>query len=118
MAKLKTTAESYNRESSLKELRNFLANVFAPSMKDCYQEVLALPALDEIQIKPDKVSLVIYEPYTGGDLHPDLQQFYNDLDFKNRILFLSGPRDTLETLLQSAAELEAITYILDELHAE
>jgi hypothetical protein len=118
VAKLKTTAESYNRESSLKELRNFLANVFAPSMKDCYQEVLALPALDEIQIKPDKVSLVIYEPYTGGDLHPDLQQFYNDLDFKNRILFLSGPRDTLETLLQSAAELEAITYILDELHAE
>ena len=86
VAKLKTTAESYNRESSLKELRNFLANVFAPSMKDCYQEVLALPALDEIQMKPDKVSLLIYEPYTGGGLHPDLQQFYHDLDYKNRIL--------------------------------
>jgi Protein of unknown function (DUF499) len=118
VAKLKTTAESYNRESSLKELRTFLANVFAPAMKDCYQEVLALPALEEIQVKPDKVSLVIYEPYTGGGLHPDLQQFYNDLDYKNRILFLSGPRDTLETLLESAAELKAITYILAEMNAE
>jgi hypothetical protein len=28
MAKLKTTAESYNRESSLKELRSFLSDVF------------------------------------------------------------------------------------------
>ena len=118
VAKLKTTAESYNRESSLKELRNFLANVFAPSMKDCYQEVLALPALDEIQIKPDKVSLLIYEPYTDGGLHPDLQQFYHDLDYKNRILFLSGLRDTLETLLESAAELKAIAYIIEEMNAE
>src|ERR671918_2635367 len=87
-------------------------------MKDCYQEVLALPALDEIQIKPEKVSLVIYEPYTGGGLHPDLQRFYHDLDYKNRIRFLSGLRDTLETLLESAAELKAIAYIIGEMNAE
>lgn len=118
VAKLKTTAESYNRESSLKELRTFLAESFTTSMKDCYQEVLALPPVDEIQIKPDKVTLVICEPYTSGGLHPDLQKLHNDLDYKNRILFLSGIHGTLEALLETAAELKAITYILQEMNAE
>lgn len=118
VAKLKTTAESYNRESSLKELRTVLAEFFAPAMKDCYQEVLALPPVDEIQIKPDKVTLVICEPFAASGLHPDLQKLYKDLDYKNRILFLSGTRGTLETLLETAAELKAISYILQEMNAE
>ena len=45
VAKLKTTADSYNRKSTLKELKNFLLTIFTPVMKDCYQEVLALPAV-------------------------------------------------------------------------
>src|SRR5215510_8027698 len=118
VAKLKTTAESYNRESSLRELRTFLDTIFFPAFKDCYQEVLALPAVDEISIKPERVTLVIAEPYLGSGFHPDLRKFYDDLDYKNRILFLSGARDTLETLLETAAELKAITYILDEIEAE
>lgn len=80
VAKLKTTADSYSRESSLKELRTFLERIFAPTQKDCYQEIRALPPVDEIQVNQDKVTLVIYEPYTGG-LHPDLQRFYDDLDY-------------------------------------
>ncbi len=118
VAKLKTTAESYNRESSLKELRGFLATIFAPSLRDCYQEVLALPPIDEIQIKPEKVSMVIYEPSQVGKPHPDLQKFFADLDFKNRLLLLSGSRDSLENLLETAAELKAIGYILGEMEAE
>lgn len=117
VAKLKTTADSYNRESSLKELRSFLQTTFAPTQKDCYHEILALPALDEISISADKVTLVLYEPYVGG-LHPDLQKFYDDLTYKNRILFLSGERDTLESLLEVAREHKAITYILDEMDKE
>ncbi len=118
VARLKTTAEAYNRESSLKELRDFLTRIFTPTLKDCYQEVLALPPVDEIVIKPDKVSLVICEPYAGGGLHPNLVKFYEDLDYKNRLLFLSGARDTLENLLSRAAELKAISYILAEMEQE
>ncbi|MBI5442127.1 MAG: DUF499 domain-containing protein, partial [Deltaproteobacteria bacterium] len=117
VAKLKTTADSYNRESSLKELRTFLQQSFAPSQKDCYQEVRALPPVDEIQVGQDKVTLVIYEPYPGG-LHPDLQRFYDDLDCKNRIAFLSGQRETLETLLEVAREYKAISHILGEMDKE
>jgi hypothetical protein len=87
-------------------------------MKDCYQDVQALPAVDEIEIKSDKVALVISEPFPGGALHPDLQKFYADLTFKNRVLFLSGQRDLMEALLDTAAELKAITQIVGEMEAE
>lgn len=117
VAKLRTTAESYNRESSRKELRNFLAGIFSPSMKDCYQEVQALPPIDEIEVKSEKVTLVVSEPFSGG-LHPDLQRFYADVTFKNRVLFLSGQRDTMEALLDTAAELKAITQIVGEMESE
>ncbi|MEW6540808.1 MAG: DUF499 domain-containing protein [Bacillota bacterium] len=117
VAKLKTTADSYNRESSLKELRVFLERIFAPTQKDCYQDVQALRALDEIKLSADKVALVLYEPYSGG-LHPDLQKFFHELDYKNRIMFLSGQRDTLESLLEVAKESKAIGHILEEMDNE
>lgn len=115
VARLRNTAESYNRQSSLKELQNFLEKSFQPTIKDCYQEVMALPSVDEIEIKPDKVTLVIYEPYPTGGIHPDLQKRFDDLEYKNRILFLSGSRGSLDALLDTAAELKAISYILTEM---
>lgn len=118
VAKLKTTAESYNRESSLKELRGRLIEMFTPTLKDCYQDVSVLPAVDEIVIKPDKVTLVIYEPTHSGMLHPDLQRFYENLEYQNRILFLSGQRGTLEALIEVSAEAKAITMILAEMDSE
>lgn len=118
VAKLKTIAESLNRESSLKELKGRLIEMFAPSIKDCYQEVLALPPVDEIDIKSDKVMLIIYEPMQGTTLNPDLQKYYENLEYKNRILFLSGQRGTLEKLIEISAEAKAITTILAEMDSE
>jgi hypothetical protein len=118
VAKLKTTAEAYNRESSKKELRDFLDGVFVPAMKDCYQLVQALPAVDAIDIKSEKVTMLVTEPYAAGGLNPDLQKYYADLTFKNRILFLSGQRDTMEGLLETAAEMKAIGHIIAEMEAE
>jgi hypothetical protein len=118
VARLRNTAESYNRQSSLKELQTFLERSFQPTIKDCYQEVIALPSVDDIQIKPERVTLVIYEPYPSGGLHPDLEKRFDDLDYKNRILFLSGARGSLDALLDTAAELKAITYILTEMKVE
>jgi hypothetical protein len=118
VAKLKTTAESYNRESSRKELRKFLEDIFNPTIRDCYQQVVAMPPMDELDIKSDRVTMVICDPYPGGGLAPDLMKFYEDLTFKNRILFLSGQRDTMEALVSTAAELKAIGHILAEMESE
>lgn len=117
IARLKTMANSYQREQAVRELRDFLGHTFAPTQKDCYQEVQVFPAVDDIHISPDKVSLIIYEPYTGG-LHPDLQSFYQDLDFKNRVLFLSGQRQTMDELLERAKEHKAINFLREEMVQE
>jgi hypothetical protein len=117
VAKLKTMADSYNRESAVKELRTILNGLFVPIQKDCYQELRVMPALDEINVATEKVILVIYEPYPGG-LHPDLLSFYQNLDYKNRILFLSGQRDNLENLLEVTKEHKAINGIIAEMDQE
>ena len=76
-----------------------MAEIFKPiSLKDCYQDVLVFPAVDEITIKSDKVTLIVCEPDSCNGLLGELVKFYDDLDYKNRVLFLSGSRNTLESL--------------------
>jgi hypothetical protein len=118
VAKLKATAESYTRESSHKELRTFLKETFTPTTRDCYQEVLALQPIDAINPGQERVVLVIAEPYPGGGLAPALKQRFSELDYKNRVLFLSGNRSSLDTLLEIAAEYKAIEAIIKEMNAE
>lgn len=117
VAKLKTTADTYNKESAMKELRVFLETIFAPVQKDCYQNVNVFPALDELNISQDKVTLVVYEPH-HGDLHPDLAAYYQDLGLKNRVMFLSGQKDTMDSLVENAREYKAIGQILKEMEEE
>ena len=71
VARLRTTAESYLHDQSLRELRERLQELFKPTAGWCYQKVQALPAVDEIDITQDKTVLVIANPHTGG-LPPDL----------------------------------------------
>lgn len=118
LAKIKSIADSYNRESSIKELRGQLAEIFTPNTKDCYQTITALQPLDEIQITQDKVTLVIYEPHSGAQVHPDIDKFYSNLQYKNRVLFLTGSRGSLENLVDNAKEMKAIKAVLSELEAE
>ncbi len=117
VAKLHTIATSYTREIRLKELAEFLKKSFEPKIGDCYQTVLALPAVDDISLTADKVTLVISEPYPDGGLDPALLKFWEDTTFQNRIAFLSGDRDTMSRLLDTSAEAKAIHHILAELQS-
>ncbi|CRI65300.1 conserved hypothetical protein [Thiocapsa sp. KS1] len=116
VARLRTTAESYLHDQSIKELRERLGELFKPDTGWCYQKVQALPAVDEIDIAQDKTVLVIANPHPGG-LHPDLQTLYDNIDFKNRVCFLTGQRSA-DSLLNAAKELKAIRHIIDELKSE
>ena len=118
VAQLNETARAYNREQSARELRDFLAAIFAPKQKDCYQQVLPLPALDDIKPDQDKVLLVIVAPEPGGGLSPAVKARFDTLDYRNRLLFLTGTRTTLDQLLTTAAEAKAIQAIIDEFRRE
>lgn len=117
-AKLESLARAYIREQSMKELRQRLSELFKPANSWCYQEILPLPAIDEISLAADRITLVISEPFIGQGLNPQLKQFFDQTTFKNRVAFLSGSRNTFDSLIENAKRLKAIQHIIDEMKAD
>ena len=119
IAELNSLVDSYDNESAKKELRAFLGQLFEPRLADCYQDVQVFPAIDEIDLAVDKVLLILFEPTRSGvGLHPDLQRFYDNARYKNRVMFLSGQRKTMENLLKSAKQHKAINTIIERMREE
>lgn len=120
-AKLRSQALSLHPETVDRMLRDHLDEYFAPSLRDCYQVVKVLPPLDEVQVEQDKTTLVIVRP--GGQanqlpISTDWQQWWEQQQYKNRALFLSGSRDTFQKVLDAARQTRALQSIEDELKSE
>ena len=118
VAEMNTLVDSYSNESAKKELRRFLDDNFKPSLRNCYELLYVLPAIDEISLDINKIALVIFEPYAGTGLHPDLQAFYDNTPYKNRVMFLSGQRNVMEKLYSNSKRLTAIRQIIASMKAE
>jgi hypothetical protein len=118
VAKLNDYVKGYNEESIRLEIKWQLEDLFQPQLKDCYQNVYVLPSIDEIEIAQQKVSLIIYRPHPGGDLHPDLQKLYEDNQYQNRMLFLTGDSHSLGSIFNNAANLKAAAAIIEEFKRE
>jgi hypothetical protein len=118
VAEMNTLVDSYTNESAKKELKRILSENFAPKLKVCYELLYVLPAVDEIELDNKKVSLVIFEPYPGNKLHPDLQSFYDHVSQKNRVMFLSGERSVMEKLYINSKKFKAIQAIADGMKNE
>lgn len=118
VAEMNTLVDSYTNENARKELRAILKETFAPKLKLCYEQLYVLPAVDEIELDTKKISLVIFEPYPGSKLHPDLEAFYKNVSQKNRVMFLSGERSVMEKLYENSKKLKAIQTIVEGLKAE
>lgn len=118
IAKLESLVKTYAPEQAVKELKGRLEQLFKPTKGSCYQKVQILPPVDEIEPEQDKVTLIATEPHTGAALKPDLQAFYNQTTWKNRVAYLTGSKDTYNSLLDVGKRLKAIQHILDELKAD
>ena len=117
-AKLESLVKTYQPEQAIKELRMRLEELFVPVNGWCYQRVLALPAVDEIELEQDRVTLVVTEPYSGSGLRPELRTFWEQATWRNRAAFLTGARNTYEQLLDAGKRLKAIQHILGELRGD
>jgi len=117
-AKLESLVRAYLPEQAIKELRTRLEELFKPATGWCYQRILALPAIDEIELEQDKVTLVITEPYPGSGLRSEIRDFYEQSTWKNRVAFLNGPKNTYDVLIDTGKRLKAIQHILEELVKE
>jgi len=116
VARVTTTAGAYLRDQATKELKERLTEMFKPTEGSCYQRLLPLPAVDEIDIGQERITLVVAEPHPDG-LHPDLVTLYEQLTYPNRVGFLTGQR-AFDSLLERARELKAINQIIGEMHEE
>ncbi len=118
VAEMNTLVDSYTNENARMELRRILEENFKPKLKTCYEQLFVLPAVDEIEPDEKKISLVIFEPYPGNTLHPDLDEFYKNTSYKNRVMFLSGDRGVMEKLYANSKKLKAIQAIVESMKNE
>ena len=118
VAEMNTLVDSYTNENAKKELKKILEQNFNPKLKVCYEMLYVLPAIDEIDLDQNKISLVIFEPYPGSELHPELKKFHDNISLKNRVMFLSGQRNMMEKLYGNSKKLKAIQQIVDNMANE
>lgn len=118
-AELLSLVDTYSDEIAKQEIKKTLAEKFSPDLKDCYQEVEVFPAIDEIEIKQDKIMLILFEPNPNGvGLQRDLAEFYDNVKYKNRVMFLTGQRNSMENLLEVSKQLKAIQSIINRMKNE
>lgn len=115
IAEMNTLIDSYTNENAKKELKKILEQNFRPNLKTCYELLYVLPAIDEIDLDQNKISLVIFEPYQGSELHPELKKFHDNISLKNRVMFLSGQRNMMEKLYTNSKKLKAIQKIVENM---
>ncbi|MEK7720264.1 MAG: DUF499 domain-containing protein [Bacteroidota bacterium] len=119
IAELNSLVDGYDEESARLEIRKYLEDKFRPVVVDCYQKVLVFPAVDQIKLEEEKILLVLFEPnISGGGLNPDLLKLYEDTQYKNRAMFLTGERNTMDNLLRKAKEYKAIQRIIANMRSE
>jgi hypothetical protein len=120
-AKLRSTALSLHAETVDRMLREHLESYFSASLRDCYQVIKVLSPLDEVQVEQEKTTLVIVRPGSQANQLPisaDWQAWWAQQQYKNRVLFLTGSRDTFQKVLDSARQTRALQSIDDELRSE
>ncbi len=116
IAKLETYAQGMLTDQRETELRSRLEEMYAPKLKACYGQVQALPALDQVQLSAESNTLVIFRPSPRA--RAEIEQFYDHLQYKNRILFLTGDSATYDRVLEGSAYLRAIGLIIAELRRD
>jgi hypothetical protein len=120
-AKLRSTAQSLHNEVVERMLREHLEDYFVPGLRDCFQVVKVLPPPDEVQLDQEKTTLVITRPggqANGLPVSQDWQDWWQQQPFKNRVLFLSGSKDTYMKILDAARQSRALVSIEDDLKSE
>ena len=112
-AELIDLVNTYSYDFGKQAIKIILEEKFKPEQADCYQKVEVFPSIDEIDLQRDKITLVLTEPNKElSGLNRDLKKFYEDSSYKNRIMFLTGQRNSMDNLVSKGKEHSAIKNIL------
>lgn len=117
-AQIQHLVKGYDLDQKDRFIRSELERLFESKTKDVYQKVFILPALDQIKSEADNVALIIFNPNDRAGLHPELKEFYNKQEFKNRFLFVSGERKTLNEVRENVSKIKAAETVIREFQSE
>jgi hypothetical protein len=118
-AQLNDEIRGFTYEQAKLHIRELLREQFKASRNDCYQEVMVFPSIQEIDLKKNKISLILTEPnIENKGLHEDLLKFYEDAIYKNRVMFLTGQRVAMDNLIDITKSYKAIENIIYRMEHE
>jgi hypothetical protein len=120
-AQLNDEIRGFSYEQAKLHIKKLLSEKFKPTVKDCYQEVFVFPSIEEIDLKKNKVSLILTEPNNKQNdlgLQEDILKFYEESTYKNRCLFLSGQRVAMDNLIDITKSFKAIENIIHRMENE
>jgi hypothetical protein len=117
-SKISGYTKNYDNNQALQIIRDELSELFKPKQRDCYQELQVLPAVDQIQEQRDKVTLVIYLPSNEGGIQKDLRAKYDDMVYKNRLIFLTSDQPSMDTVYDNAKKIKASSAVIAEMEKE
>ncbi len=120
-AKLNDEVRGFSYEQAKLHIKTLLYDKFKPSEKDCYQDLYIFPSIEEIDLKKNKVSLILTEPNNKKDnlgLQESIKKFYEETSYKNRVMFLTGQRVAMDNLIEITKSYKAIENIIKQLENE
>ncbi|MEP3665224.1 MAG: DUF499 domain-containing protein [Roseibium sp.] len=95
------------------EVKRRLEDIFKPSLKNAYGEVVALPEVREINLTPSKRSCLILSPDSSSP--PEVAaNFFSDAVLKNSFCIVTGDGTPFGVLTDKAKRLWAIAKVRDE----
>lgn len=108
-SEINNTATSLAEEVVDQQLRTKLEEIFQPKARSLYRTVQVLPALDEIKVSDDEVTLVVVErpPHELKEL----ASWWERQDRQNRILFVTADQHSLDTLRTIARHMRAMAIV-------
>jgi len=89
-------------------VRAYLEKQFAPKERLLYGNVQVFPSVDEIELVPDRMTLLIKQPKKPLEAAKERNEFFESQRYKNQILILSGAKNGWKEIMEAAGILAAI----------
>ena len=119
VAEMQDEIRGLSREQAKLYIKSLLEEEFNPINKDCYQKFQVFPSIEEINLEKSRVNLIISEPSENNDgLKSELRKFYNECEYKNRVMFLTGQKNVMSNLLDVSKSVKAINNIINRMQQD
>jgi hypothetical protein len=114
--RLDSRAETAPQPKIDQEMRRRLEAIFRPEIKTAYQEVHALPRIDEIRLNGPRVCLVLSP---DSKVPPaEAQEFWKSVTEKNNFCVVTGGESSLGSLEEKTRRIWAIARVFEETGGE